>query len=201
VNTKAYKTKRQFAQKEKSLEKTHYRIFIGLALFACGYHYFFQAKTIGHDIRYNIFIFWLPTLIGTLAIGIYRRKFILSKFLTNRGFSLWTFMAVFYLLQGFIFSYLSFGQVAKIGWDIANRQTANENPSETLICNVTRFWSKRRPYAIEFNLNGKYEKINVDYQTLKSYIDESPKEYEIYIKAQRGLWNHYFVKNWTLSKK
>ncbi|RYE53466.1 MAG: hypothetical protein EOP48_14335 [Sphingobacteriales bacterium] len=200
MKTKTYEAKRQFVQKEKGLEKKHSKIFIGLAIFACAYYYFFQPKTIGNDIRYNIFIFWLPTLIGTLTIGIYRRKFLLSKFSTNKGFTLWTFMTVFYLLQGFISSYLSFGQVAKISWDIVSWQNANENQTESLVCKVARFRSERQ-YAIEFEFDGKHERIYVDYQTLKPYVDESPKEYEITIEAQKGLWNYYFVNNWTLRKE
>lgn len=201
MKAKNYQAKRQYIKEEKRLDKKHYRILIGLAIFAWAYYYFFEPKTIGHDIRYNIFIFWIPTIIGTITIGIYRRQFLANKFATNKSFALRLFMIAFYLIQGFIFSYLSFGQVAKISSDIVNRQTANGNPNESLVCNVTRFWSKRKSYKIEFKFNDKYERLQVSYQTIKNYIEENPKDYAITIQAQKGLWNHYFVNDWTIQKK
>jgi hypothetical protein len=53
-------------------------------------------------------------------------------------------MIVFYFLQGVMFSYLTFGQVARAGWDYLNYRTAMDHPVETMVCDVKRFWSKKR---------------------------------------------------------
>ena len=201
MKSKRYTEKRQFINNEKRLEKKHYRIIIGLMIFSAVYYYFIEPKTIGHDIRYSIYTFWLPTIIGLVTIAIYRRQFLVNKFSTNKGVVLWTFMIFFYLLQGFIFSYLSFGQLAKISWDILNERTIQENQTETLRCDVSRFWTKRKPYSIDFKFNGRYESIIADYSTLKEYINEDPKNYEIAIEAKRGIWNYYKLNSWTLTRK
>ena len=201
VKSKKLSEKRKFISTEKRLEKKHYRILIGLMIFGIGYYYFIEPRTIGHDIRYSVYIFWLPTIIGIVTLTIYRRQFLINKFSTNKGFVLWTFMILFYLLQGFIFSYLSIGQVAKIGWDILNEKASHQNQIETLRCDVTKFWTKRRPYSIHFTFRDRHESIIVDYSTLKEYVNENPKDFEIVIEAKEGIWNYYKLDNWTLHKK
>jgi len=66
---------------------------------------------------------------------------------------------------------------------------------------VTKFWTKRRPYSIHFKFRDRHESIIVDYSTLKEYVNENPKEYEIEIEAKEGIWNYYKLDNWTLHKK
>jgi len=144
VKSKQHSEKRKFITSEKRLEKKHTRILIGLMIFAIGYYYFIEPKTIGHDIRYSIYIFWLPMIFGIVTLAIYRRQFLINKFSTNKGVVLWTFMIFFYLLQGFIFSYLSIGQITKISWDILNEKAIQQNQIETLRCDVTKFSKGRR---------------------------------------------------------
>lgn len=110
-------------------------------------------------------------------------------------------MTFFYLLQGFLFSYLSFGQVAKMSWDYLNYQTGNQNLSEQVTCNVTRFWAKRRPYSFDFEFNGESESFRVPYRDVKPYRDKDPKLYELEIKVRKGLWNYYLVDSWRVLEK
>lgn len=201
MKSQKYTSKRKFINDEKQLEKKHYRVLIGLIIFGACYYYFIEPKTIGHDIRYSIYIFWLPTIIGLVTLAIYRRHFLTNKFSTNKGVLLWMFMIFFYLLQGFIFSYLSFGQFAKISWDIFNERATQQSQVETLKCDVTRFWTKSRPYSIDFKFKGRHESIIVDYSILKEYFNENPKDYEIEIEAKHGIWNYYKLSSWTLTKK
>jgi hypothetical protein len=204
VQTKKYKEKRKFIQDEKRLEKKHYRIFIGLIVFGIIYHYFLAPKaigqTIGRDIKYNIFIFWGPTILGVIALGIYRRRFLIYKFATNKGFVLWTFMIFFYLLEGVMCSYLILGQTAKVSYDIINKKAIEQNPLELFQCNVTRFWTKKNP-SFDFNFQGGHEQIKVNYHTIKEYKDKDPRNYIIEIEARKGIWNHYILNNWTIKEK
>lgn len=200
MKTKIYHQKRKYIQAEKKLEKKHYNIIAALIIFTFVYHVFIEPKTIGGDIKYSLFVFWVPTLIGMLFLGFYRRQFLINRFATTKGVGLWTFMIVFYLIQGIMFSYLSFGQVAKVSFDIINYQLAKQSTEETIQCDVKRFWTKRTP-SVNFEFERSYESFKVRYQELKVYEDKDAADYLVTIKAQKGIWNHYIVKEWRIVKK
>ena len=193
--------KRLSVTKEKKLEKQNYRIVIGLMISYVTYYYFFEPNLIGHDIRYTIYVFSLPTLLGFLILAVYRRQFLINKFSTNKGFILWTFMTFFYLIQGILFSYLSFGQVAKISWDILNNTTAKHNTKEVLDCKITRFWTGRNSNNIDFLFNDRHNKFDVQYKTIKEYLKTNPSDYYLQITARKGLWNYYLVEGWDIKSK
>jgi hypothetical protein len=201
VKRTRFAMKKQSTRQEKSVEKKHYVIIVGLIIFAVAYHYFFQPETIGYDIRYSIYVFWFPTIIGLLALGIYRKQFLRNRFAANKGLVLWTFMIFFYLAQGLVLSYLSFGQIAKISWDYANYQYASQNLIQDINCDVTEFRTKRKPYSFDFEFNGKRESFNVRYQDIKSYRDKRPEDFALNIKARKGIWNYYLIERWTIKRK
>lgn len=204
MRSKKYSEKRQFIRTEKRLEKKHYRILIGLAIFGAGYYYLIEPETIGHDSRYNMYIFWLPTMIGVLVLAMHRRRFLTTQFSINKGAVLWTAMILLYLAEGFMVSYLSFGQVAKISWDILNERVCRENKTETLTFDVTEFSRgsyRRGSPSINFRYNGKLERINVPYSTIKVYKNEDPKDYELMLEVNKGIWNFYKLKSWELTRK
>ena len=186
--------------KEKQLEKRHYNIVIGLMISFVTYYFFFEPNLIGHDSRYTIYVFLLPTLLGLLTLAVYRRRFLTNKFTTNKGFRLWIFMTFLYLVQGIVFSYLSFGQVAKISWDILNDKTAKQNIEEVFDCQVTRFWNGKRS-SIDFLFNDRHNKFDVQYETIKDYINKNPDDYYLTITARKGLWNYYLVERWDIKNK
>ena len=195
-----YKNKKKFIQTEKKLEKLHYRIIVVLAILSVIYYSFIEPKTIGHDSRYTIFIFALPTVIGILILGIYRRQFLINRFTTNRGIVLWSFMTFFYLAQGILFSYLSFGQVAKISWDYFNNKAVEQNSVEIFDCKIARFWTGKRP-SIDFKFNDRHESINVNYSTIKEYENKNEENFTLKIRATKGLWNYYKLNEWNVEQK
>lgn len=158
------------------------------------------GQIIGHDKRYTIFILWGPIISGIIILGIYRRQFLIHTFSTNRGFALWTFMIFFYLLEGVFVSYLSLGQIARISWVVANKITEKKSQTELIACDVTKFWTKKKPF-IEFKFQGRYGNIKVSYGAIKEYQDENPDQYTIEIGAKKSLWNHYIIHSWTIKKK
>lgn len=181
-------------------DKKHYRIVVGLMIFTVAYYYLLEPRTIGYDSRYLIFIFGLPTFIGMLLLGFYRRRFLIDRFSTNKGFVLWTFMILLYLIQGFMVSYLSFGQVAKISWDYFNNEVVKRNSEETLICPITKFSTGRRS-SIDFNFNHRYESFRVNYSTIKDYENKNVNNYYLKIHATKGIWNYYRVNEWSIGQK
>ena len=198
------KAKQRFTQTEKGLEKKYYRIVIGLMIlsvicYSCVEPHI-AGQIIGHDGRYAVFILWGPVMSGILILGIYRRKFLIHKFSTNRGFVLWTFMIFFYLVEGVFVAYLSLGQIARISWLVANKTAEEKNQTELIACDVTKFWTKRKPF-IEFKFQGRYESINVSHETIAEYQDKDPNQYHIEIEAKKSVWNHYIIDSWMIKKK
>lgn len=193
--------KRLTVTKEKMLEKVHYRVLIGLMLFGVVYYLYWEPTTIGHDSRYTFYIFLLPTLLGLLTLAVYRRKLLINKFSMNKSFKLWTLMTIFYLIQGLLISYLSFGQIAKISWDILNTRTAKKNIEEVFDCKITRFWTGKSSNNIDFIFKDRNNNFNVHYNNIKEYLETNPDDYYLKITARKGLWNYYLVESWEIKAK
>jgi len=189
-----------FVTREKKLEKVHYKIVIGLMIVFILYYKFIHPKTIGYNFHYTLYIVVLPIIIGILALGYYRRGFLLDKINISKRAFFKIFAGGFYLLQGILFSILSFGLVAIASWDYINKSTADRNPSEIIKCKITKFYSggARSGPAIEFKYQNRNEKLSINYKTLKKYKDSSPEKYELQISIKRGLWNYCIVNDWTI---
>ncbi len=187
--------------KERKVKKKHFAIGVALLIFYVIYYALFEPKMLGHDIRFVIYIVTLPTISGILALAVYRRHFLIHNFSENKGATLWIFMIVSYLAQGILFSYLSFGQVAKISWDVLNSATAKENVKEPITCEITAFRSYKHANQIEFVFNDKSEMLNVPYQLIKDHLGKNPNDYSIEITVQKALWNFYLVDSWSIKKK
>jgi hypothetical protein len=57
----------------------YFRILIGLMIIGVINYCFFDPILIGHDNRYKIYVFLLPTVIGMLSLTFYRKDFLLRK--------------------------------------------------------------------------------------------------------------------------
>lgn len=183
---------------EKKRDKKEYRIMIGLMVVGVVYYALIEPRTIGYDPRYTMYIVALPTVIGMVILGLYRRHFLMRQFSENKGFIQGTFMTFWYLLQGIIFSYLSFGQLTKMSWDYLNSQAAKQNTEQIVTCEITRFWAGRRP-GIDFLFNGRHESINVDGATISAYENKNVNDYRLTIHATKGLWNYYVLTEWKVA--
>ena len=183
------------------IAKAHYKTLIGLMVVYVLHRMFFEHKTIGHDTRYAIFVFGIPTITGILILAFYRRNFLLSTFATANGFALKLFVITFYFIQGLLFSYLSFGLVANATWNYINKRTAEQNPKETIHCRVTKFSLSGYRLGgdkIEFKYQGRFESIRVEYRTIKEYLNQPLSNYELEISVQKGIWNYYVLNDWTI---
>ncbi|XZF15775.1 hypothetical protein ACTHGU_06540 [Chitinophagaceae bacterium MMS25-I14] len=49
--------------------------------------------------------------------------------------------------------------------------------------------------------HSRYEEFHVNYQQVSDYRDKSPKDYQVELQVQKGLWNQYVVNSWTTVRK
>ncbi len=160
-------------------------------------YYFFDPTTIGHDNRYTLYVFLLPTLIGILALAFYRKDFLLHKLTISEKLIGKFLIIIFYIIQGFLFSFLSIGLISKLTFNYINNDIAKQNQTKIITCKITRFWSGRRP-SINFKYGNRSDKFRVNYKTIKEYEDKQPDNFKLEIKARKGLWNYYLVDDWTI---
>jgi len=192
--------KRILKNKEKKIDRIHYILLIAALIFSVLNYTFFKSKTIGHDIRYNIYIFWLPIMIGLIFFGIYRRDFLIRKYSSFSQTYTKIYVIGFYLIQGFFVSYLSFGQIASITWNYFNKKEAEKNKIEIINCNVTGFYTKKNP-DVSFQFKNRTEVFEVSTEMNRQNYNRNPKDYKVEIIAQKGIWNYYIVKNWKLKTR
>jgi len=189
--------KRIFKNKEKKIERIHYALLISALIFFILNYSFFENETIGHDIRYNVYIFWLPIIVGLIFFGIYRKDFLIRKYTGFKETYAKIYVIAFYLLQGILFSYLSFGQIAGVMWNYINKNEAEKNPTEIINCKITGFYTRKNPH-VSFKFKNRTEVFRVSSEMNRQNYNRNPKDYELEITIQKGIWNYYLVKHWEL---
>ena len=204
MKSKKYLEKRKFIQEEKKKQKKYGAILILLGILGAIYFWYFRPTTIGHNLKYNIFIFWTPTILGISLMAFYRRKFLLNQFTRNKSFILWVLLTLFYLSEGVIFSYLSFGQLADITWNIVNKRISNESPRETFDCQVTNFdlgGHGVHSKTLRFDFKTRSERVYISNETSNMLSGKKPEKYKIRIECRKGIWDYYTLTDWTLIEK
>jgi hypothetical protein len=189
--------RRKIKNKEKKINRKHYILLILAMIFFIINHTFFESPTIGHDIRYTIYIFFLPVLIGILFFGIYRKDFLVRTYLSFNETYAKIYVICFYLLQGIIVSYLSFGQIADVTWNYIITREAEKNKVEIINCKVEGFYTRKNP-DISFKFKNRIEVFSVTQEMNRQNYNRNPKDYLLEITVQKGIWNYYVVKNWEL---
>ncbi|HKX85934.1 MAG TPA: hypothetical protein VJL37_04635 [Flavobacterium sp.] len=209
VKKESKQEKRKRIKEEEKKEKLYYRIFIGFCILNVVHYWFFEEETIGYDYRYNLYIFWIPTLLGvfiTLKLSFFKeywKEFLLGLKEETR-LRMKMFYCIVMLFAVFIFSYIFFGFTANAIWNHLNIKESEKHTVETLKLPVERFsrrGGKGTSNGIGFYFNGNYEKIKTSYDDVKLYLDQAPQDYYVILEVKKGLWNYYLVQNWDLVKK
>jgi hypothetical protein len=195
---------KQLLSNEKKFEKKLYRWFIAALVVAVVYYFFIEPTTIGFDYRHDIFIFWIPIIAGIIFFGWYRREFLLTQYVTSKGFILKAFIIVFYLIQGAVISMVTFRQAAQMIWDFIQVIEAKDAPHETFEFSVTQFGRSRGKSSwayVDFKMNGREESFYVRHSFIRDYLEEDPDVFKVRIQAQKGVWGYYLVNHWEILKK
>ncbi len=195
--------KKRSAVSDAAFSNTGYTIFFCLMLFTFIYSACLEPKTLGSDIKFDIFIFWIPLLSGALFLGIYKRGFIINKLISGRDIETRIYSGTLLLVQGLAISYISFGQAALVSWNFVNSYEAEQNPKTTIKCNVVSFSKnkKSRYNSIKFILNNKEESVLAGKGVVERNINKNPDDYAIEVKVQKGIWGYYILDDWELYLK
>jgi hypothetical protein len=200
MKQKKIATKKINTTREKKFQKNLYLligvlVFINLLAF-----YYFEPRIIGYDIKHALYFFWIPVILGIAVFAYYRRAFLSGKYFYLNTIPLKLFGVVFYLLQGLFFSYLTFGFVANMAWVYINKKIAADNPTEIVYCKVDRFVGSKNA-SIYFKYLNRHESFSITHQLYGEYKNENPKGYKLEIEGQKGLWNYFVVKDWSIKAK
>lgn len=192
--------KQKLAKNEKKTDKRNYIILIGLVLVYVIYRSYFKLDTIGHDHRYFLIILLLPTTSGIIILGYFKREFLIDKLNESKGVFQKGFLILLFLMQGFIFSYFSFGFVADAIWNQLNKKTADMSSTEIISCELTGIYSgtsKSSP-KVYFEFHGNPEHLTIDHKTYRQYFTSKLKDLEIQLIIRKGIWNFYIIDNWGI---
>lgn len=186
-------------QKEKyntALFKTLGIIFL---IAIVGFNMFKPYYKIGHDIRYDIVVWYLPAALGAIAAIIYMYKYAdFSKLEKGWQKILFTVLALY---AGIVLSLTTLGMSCDLCFEVLNYEVAKMSIPETKTLKVTEFHEKkssRGSAAVRFMLNGEEEEVKTRNSYIQDYRNQHPLKKHIRLYLRKGLWNHYIVDDWEV---
>lgn len=198
MKPKNFTTKKINATAEKKFQKNSYLIIVVIVLINLLGSYYFEPKIIGPSLQHPLYFFWIPVLVGIGVFAYFRRAFLAGKYRYLNTIPLKLFGVVFYLLQGLFFSYLTFGFLANMTWVYLNKKAAADNPTEVIYCKIDKFVGHKNS-RIYFKYLNSYESFSITPRLYDEYKNENPKLYQLEIEGQKGLWNYFVVKHWSIT--
>jgi len=193
-----YKSKYQHKKKQTKGGNFLFKSFIALIIIFVLYSLFIESSYIGKDYRYNIFVFWIPILIGLFIaitfniLGLDYKK-IYSELKKERKI----YIKIIYILLInfvlFMFSIIMFWIPSNIIWDILNKIESQKNKVEVVSIPVEKFTKSRQSNKIYFKFNNHTESIKVSSKRINQLIDKNPNNYIVEIGVKKGIWNYYVV--------
>lgn len=190
--------------RQKKRAKIEGKIFFNIIVIGLVYYIFFESKSIGGDYRYDLFVFWMPTLIGFfLSIKYFSFSEYWSSLIPDikkeKRFILKIFYPIFLTVITFTYCVILYWMPCNVIWDCINKYVANKNRTEVFIVPVTQFKEvSKSPDRIDFYMNNKFESIPVASEVIKPYLGKNPKNYKIKIKVKKGIWNYYVLEDFDI---
>lgn len=199
-------TKSKSQHKSKRNKNILYQYFILLFFIGVLYHIYIESSYIGKDYRYNIFVFWIPTLLGFFIIlkydilGIDFKKFY-SSLKNEKRFLVKILLFLTMNLNLFLFSIIMFWIPSNIIWDVLNKIEARKNNIEVISIPVEEFTKSKYSNKIYFKFKNRTESIKVSSKTINLYINKKPNNYTVEIGVKKGIWKHYIIDHWNIKLK
>lgn len=201
---KKFETKSAFKTRVKKRAKKEETIFFGIIITAVIYYIFFDSLSFGGDYRYDLFVFWLPTMLGFFVAIKYSFvaeywSSLLVEIIKENHFLLKIFYPLFLVIITFMYSIMMFWMPSNIIWDIFNKIEAQNNRIEIFQYPIEKF-NGGKTESIGFYFNKSWETIPVHYEVVKPYLDKNPHNYKIKLEVRKGLWNHYVLESWDIEE-
>ncbi|WP_298392416.1 hypothetical protein [Flavobacterium sp.] len=194
--------------KQKKREEIQYQFLIAVLVIGLIHYFFIESKYIGGDYRYDLFVFWIPVIVGFLLIVKFNILSIDWKdILTNIRKEKNIFHKIIYLpllfLVHFMLAVMYFWIPANIIFDGINKIESNKNVIETYTLKVHEFHhssGRSGSTLVRFIFKGEKEHIKVSYEDIKPYLDKNPNDFQISIEVKKGIWNYYILENWDIKE-
>ncbi|WP_405207227.1 hypothetical protein [Aquimarina sp. LLG6339-5] len=201
-------TEKEFLEIDKKKDNLHYNFFVFFAIVAVLKYLLFDDKLIGSDIRYDIFIFWLPIILGLIILGVYQRKYLIYLFKDNDTIINKLMYSGFVLLIGSMFSFLSFHTTADFVFQIMNKNEIEKAESKIVDFDIDSFNEKKGSKTqlltggnkIWYEYEGNKESLKVNKEIIE-LLKKDLKNYLIEIELKKGIWKHFIIIDWEIKKR
>ncbi len=154
---------------------------------------------IGEGAQYQLWVTWVPLLTGVMVLGILRWDYLTLRAADMEGFGwkliLWGFM----LIQGLMFSYTSFGLLARTTADLLNRSATRDEAIRIERYPVREAYMRRRSRdaRLRFNRDGRSESVKPGY--IKELRDQRwDPPIDIILRTQPGILGTTIVLDYSL---
>lgn len=178
-----------------------FRILVGLIIYSAIYYYFLKPLTIGYSYNYNIFIVWLPLAAGLVTIFLLRIKFLKRFFRISTSWTERILSAVFLLIMGLMFSYLSFNITAQAVWNLISKEVSKKHALQTFTLPIENIYpgTSRSSGTIGFRYKGHYESFKISSSYYSKIRNYNLANYALQINCREGLWGIYHVEDWEMT--
>jgi hypothetical protein len=194
--------------REKKREEIQYKFLIAILVIGVIHYYLFESEYIGDDNRYDLFVFWIPVVVGLFLIV----KFnilsidwndILPTIRKEKNIFHKIIYLPFLFLMHFMLAVMYFWIPSNIIFDSINKIESNKNVIETYTLKVHDFQhssGRSGSNLIRFIFKGKKERIRVSYEDIKPYLDKNPDDFQVSIEVKKGIWNYYITETWDIKE-
>lgn len=201
---KAYPKNLQSNETKK--DKFQYYLLVIIAAIGVVHEIFLKPETLGHDIRYTYYIFGLPMFVGFIFISLYNLHLIKDILRINVQISIKeqfkrVFASLVLIILGLALSFFCFSLPLDIVFQQLNRKAAKKNPMEMIHCSINQInRGKKLGASIDFKFQNKSETFKISRKYYESYKNIDLSKSYLEIKASKGLWSYYIVKNWEIKQ-
>ena len=194
--------------KQKKKDEILYKYFITAIVIFSLYHLFIESHYLGSDCKYDLYVFWIPTLLGffiALKFNLFQIdwKCCISDLKKEKNFFYKFFTIPFLILAHFVFALIMFWMPSNIIWDAINKIESNNNQIETYVLKVNEFHrssGKGSANRIRFVFNEKNESIKTSFKDIEPFLEKNPDNFQIIIEVKKGIWNYYILESWKIKE-
>ncbi len=204
MGKKKKKKKKHIDQEElkKTENKTVYLLVI-LVIINFLIRNVYSTETIGGKSGYFIYFFLIPTIIGIAIISFLKLSFLKQKLNEAKSLIDKFGLSIIYLIQGFLFSFLTFGLISNIIWTSLTLNNTSGDNSIFIDCPITDINDKSRytQAHIYFTFNKEPERLDLNYNLYLKYYKSETKDLKVSLELQPVILDYFVIKDWQILKK